>query len=176
MSTHLEPPRNPYFQFLSHRKEPFGEQVFYWLQWVTAGRLARIQVIVDYASAKKITGFFLAAAMVEKDPPPPVRLPHLELECRKDDLTVRASDGSGAQALTFDRRLAAGMSCALATSGLSMPRVGGDPAAFPELASHPLVHDLVSRSALQEMRDHPAFDVLQANPVLREMAAALLPA
>jgi len=137
----------------------------------------RIQVIADYASAKAITSFFLNAALVDREPPPPVRLPNLELVCRKDDLTIRASDSNGPRSIPFDRALFSNMSCALAMSGMAIREVGGDFAAFPGLAGHPLARDLASRSALREMRDLPAFDVLQDHPELRALVpeSALVP-
>ena len=175
MSDSSDAPRNPYFQLVSHRKEPFGEQVFYWLHWIEEGRMSFVQVILDYAAAKRVTGFFLRAAQVDADPPEPVRLPALDLSASRDTLTVRATGAGGIRTIVFDRRLAAGMSCTLATAGLAIREVGADVAAFPDLGDHPLARSLAASSAQQEMRDHPAFDVLRVHPGLREMAVSLAP-
>jgi hypothetical protein len=163
----------PYFQYLSHRKEPFGEQVFYWLHWKEAGNLGRIQVIVDFASAKKITSFFLKAAL-SRETPPPVRLPSLDLACSETEVTIRATDSTGSKTIVFGRELYSTMSCTLAISGLAIQEIGGDSAAFPDLAEHPLALDLAARSAYDEIRDLPAFHVLQEHPALRRLAGEAL--
>lgn len=163
----------PYFQFISYRKEPFGEQVFYWLHWKEAGELGRIQVIVDFASAKKITEFFLKAAL-SGETPPPVRLPNLDLLCSETEVTVRATGSNGSKTIVFGRELYSTMSCTLAMSGLAIKEIGGDSAAFPDLAGHPLALDLAARSAYAEIRDLPAFDVLRDHPALRRLAGEAL--
>lgn len=160
---------NPYFQFVSARKEPFGEQVFYWLHWTENDKRHRIQVILDFARAKLITRFFVSAAQ-SGPPPPPVHLPTLELVCRQDDLTITAKEGSQSRSLTFDRMSYTWMSCALAMSGMAIRGIGGDSATFGELVEHPLYRDLEARSALQEVRDLPAFHVLKDHPAFIDLA------
>lgn len=163
----------PYFQYLSFRKEPFGEQVFYWLQWSEGGKPGRVQVIVDFVAAKKVTSFFLKAALL-RETPPPVRLPNLDLLCTETEVTIRATGSNGSKSITFARELYSTMSCALAMSGLAIPEVGADASAFPGLAEHPLALDLAARSAHGEIRDLPAFHALQDHPALRRLAGEAL--
>jgi hypothetical protein len=163
----------PYFQYLSHRKEPFGEQVFYWLHWQEAGVPGRVQVIVDFAGAREITSFFLKAAL-SGEIPPPVRLPHLDLHCGAAEVTIKAAGPTGSKTIVFGRALYSTMCCAVAMSGLAIKEVGGNATAFPDLAGHPLALDLAARAAHDEIRDLPAFHVLREHPALRPLAGEAL--
>jgi len=170
MSPSAQEISNPYFQYISAREAPFGEQVFYWLHWLEDGKSEFIQVIVDFAQAKLITNFFLKAAEADKPAPAPVQLPALDLTCRPNDLTITARGSNRSRSLVFNRRACSKMSCALGMSGMTIRKVGGDFAQFPDLEHHSLYKDLAARSAFQEIRDLPAFHVLQEHPAFKDLA------